>query len=598
LLCRNEPISQFKIDEEFRMKSRLICKTHSIGTLVSKRVVRIAFCVSISLSFVPASRGQSQVFPKWTVNFDDAAAFSSQPLAAADATGNLIIATSTLSESVAVKYDANGNVLWKNWLSGPVSAVPVSVGLDSASNVYVLSQLVLSSINTPNYVNQVTDAALAKYSATGTRDWVDYVSSDASFARGPIALAVSSNGDAYIAVATSGLQVLSNHDVIYKFDGTGKQIWSKTADASSKPDALNVAFGIHLDAQENVFVLVSNDPEGTAIVEFDKNGNLLRTFGSSDLGQPRGFQVDPEGNSYYIGGGAISSAGFEDDVVAKFLPDGSTAWIDDLGPAPTLLISENGGSANNLKSIAIDEDGEVFIVRDLPGAVVGNMGTDMAVTKFDIGGNQKWTSRFNTSGAADSAANRAIALVVNSIGDSYLTGVAEIGDDGDDETVTVKFGMEGQQFWVQTIPAFAGGPLAMVAGGLGTLFVESSLRTAPSVPTGLSTTAYVQDAAQFSASTITFASQTVKTMSAAQTVTLTNSAEVPLVISDINADGDFTLSSDGCPTTVAPGASCPLKVTFTPTETGVRSGVLSIRDNWAGSAVNPRFVRLNGTGVQ
>jgi hypothetical protein len=577
------------------MKSHVICKTTSIGASIRRQIVRIGFCVSIAFSLLPVARGQSQVFPKWTVNFDDAAAFSSQPLAAADTAGNLIIATSTLSESIAIKYDASGNVLWKNWLSGPVSAAPVSVGLDSAGNVYVLSLLVLSSINTSTFVSEVTDAALAKYSATGIREWVDYVSSDASFGRGPIALAVSPDGDAYIAVATAGLQVVSNHNVIYKFDGTGKQIWSKTADASAKPDALNVAFGIHLDAQENVFVLVSSDPEGTAIVEFDKNGNLLRTFGSSDLGKPRGFQVDPQGNSYYIGGGRISSAGFEDDVVAKFLADGSTAWIDDLGPAPTLLIAENGGSANNLKSIAVDEGGEVFIARDLPGAAVGSMGTDMAVTKFDIGGNQKWTSRFNTSGTADSAANRAIALVVNAIGDSYLTGAAETGDD--DETVTVKFGMEGQQFWVQTIPALDGGPLAMVTGGLGTLFVESS-RRAPGVPSGLSTTAYVQDAAQFSAATIAFASQAVKTTSAAQKVTLTNSAEVPLVISDINVGGDFTLSSDGCPTTVAPGASCALKVTFTPIEAGVRTGVLSIRDNWAGSAVNPRFVRLTGTGVQ
>jgi hypothetical protein len=48
-----------------------------------------------------------------------------------------------------------------------------------------------------------------------------------------------------------------------------------------------------------------------------------------------------------------------------------------------------------------------------------------------------------------------------------------------------------------------------------------------------------------------------------------------------------------CKPTVAAGASCVIKVTFTPTQVGVRTGTLTVTDDAVDS---PQTVGLSGTG--
>lgn len=105
--------------------------------------------------------------------------------------------------------------------------------------------------------------------------------------------------------------------------------------------------------------------------------------------------------------------------------------------------------------------------------------------------------------------------------------------------------------------------------------------------------------ASLSPPSLTFASRSVGTTSPAQAVTLTNNGTATLNISSIAANGDFAVASTSpsgglCGGNLAAGNSCTIQVTFTPTQTGARSGTLSISDNAAGS---PHTVSLSGTGT-
>jgi hypothetical protein len=81
--------------------------------------------------------------------------------------------------------------------------------------------------------------------------------------------------------------------------------------------------------------------------------------------------------------------------------------------------------------------------------------------------------------------------------------------------------------------------------------------------------------------------------SAPQTVTLSNNAGASLVISSIAASTSFA-QTNNCPFggSLPPGASCTIKVTFTPTTAQTAQGTLSILDNGPGS---PQSVALTGT---
>jgi parallel beta-helix repeat protein len=92
---------------------------------------------------------------------------------------------------------------------------------------------------------------------------------------------------------------------------------------------------------------------------------------------------------------------------------------------------------------------------------------------------------------------------------------------------------------------------------------------------------------------ITFGGQVIGTTSPAQSATLSNTGTAPLTISAITSTGNFA-ETNNCGTTLAPGASCTINVTFTPAAIGTRSGSVTVTDNASGS---PQTVSLTGTGT-
>jgi hypothetical protein len=90
-----------------------------------------------------------------------------------------------------------------------------------------------------------------------------------------------------------------------------------------------------------------------------------------------------------------------------------------------------------------------------------------------------------------------------------------------------------------------------------------------------------------------FASGTVGTTAAAQTVTVTNYLATSLAISGVLATGDFVVASNNCGPNIGAGLTCKIGVTFTPTIIGARSGTLAITYGAFGGS---SMVALAGTG--
>lgn len=97
----------------------------------------------------------------------------------------------------------------------------------------------------------------------------------------------------------------------------------------------------------------------------------------------------------------------------------------------------------------------------------------------------------------------------------------------------------------------------------------------------------------FSASSLTFGDELQGTISQPLLVTLTNSGYAALTIASIAATANFT-ETDGCGSTLLPGANCVITVTFAPYTGGSLHGFVTVLDNGAGS---PQMVSLSGTGT-
>ncbi len=96
-----------------------------------------------------------------------------------------------------------------------------------------------------------------------------------------------------------------------------------------------------------------------------------------------------------------------------------------------------------------------------------------------------------------------------------------------------------------------------------------------------------------------FGYQKKGTTSAPLTITLLNdpnlaNAQTVTFLGKIAVQGNFA-ETDDCPVTLAPGSSCTLSVTFTPTGTGFEHGSMTI--NYSPEPVgNPQIVQLRGSG--
>jgi hypothetical protein len=99
----------------------------------------------------------------------------------------------------------------------------------------------------------------------------------------------------------------------------------------------------------------------------------------------------------------------------------------------------------------------------------------------------------------------------------------------------------------------------------------------------------------FTPSSLKFANQVIGTTSAAKIVTLANKGTATLNLTSITSGGEFAVASSTCGSSLAIGKTCKVKVTFTPSAPGTRTGQLVFTDN---GVPQTQTVPLSGTGVE
>jgi hypothetical protein len=98
---------------------------------------------------------------------------------------------------------------------------------------------------------------------------------------------------------------------------------------------------------------------------------------------------------------------------------------------------------------------------------------------------------------------------------------------------------------------------------------------------------------ELSPNSLNFGSEVVVSISGVSTINLTNHLSTALTLFGITTLGDFA-QTNNCGNSVAAGHSCVIKVTFSPTAIGTRSGQLIVS---AGDSTSPQSVQLSGTGT-
>jgi len=523
----------------------------------------------------------------------------------ADSLSNVVLELSASQQQISIV--AGNGLAGFNGDGGPATAAmlngPTGVAVDALGNVLIAD-------NGNNRVRLVSTAThlISTFAGGGTNPGTDTLGdggpATAATLNGPTAVAVDGSQNVYISD--------SWNNVIRRVDPSG----TITRVAGSVPGVAFTPGEDNLGDGGSATSALLSDPTGLAV---DATGSTLYI---ADTGDNLVRRVDLTQNTISVCAGNVAYGGI-------FQGDG--------GPAVNA-----GLSAPN--AVAVDAAGSLYVADTNNHAIRRVDGSTGLITTIAGTGREGYTS----SGLANVALlEHPYGLAIDARGNLYIadydnwvvqkvqvnglsrvypaTTVGQISTDHpfflanignspltlDVFAISSNFldsrvGLPGECYGGTTIPAggtcsatiaFAPAADGSLVGSV--LFSDDSLNFA-AVSQFINLTGVGVSAAQIqpNISSVIFPDQIVGTSSAAYTLILLNSGNLAAAVSSISISGpnaaDFG-ESNRCPSSLVPGGTCTVSITFTPSFVGGESASLSITDSGVGS---PQVVTLAGTGAR
>ncbi|MBW4658040.1 MAG: SBBP repeat-containing protein [Drouetiella hepatica Uher 2000/2452] len=240
----------------------------------------------------------------------------------------------TPANAYVVKYDNAGSELWSKEWSGSGSSSATGVAIDLDGNVYIAgitNATLTTDINRPLTGG---DVFLAKYSASGTKLWDQTIATSAAeYARG---IAVDGSGNVYITGETEGTlpgqtSAGGTDGFVAKYSATGTQQWLKQFGTAGLDESQAIATsetGYVFLTGETTGGIFGNPSAGGSdawIAAFGTDGSLAVSTQVGTAAADETYGIAASGNTIYVLGqtlGAIADTanqGQYDDWVAKYV---------------------------------------------------------------------------------------------------------------------------------------------------------------------------------------------------------------------------------------------------------------------------------------
>ena len=280
----------------------------------------------------------------------------------------------------------------------------------------------------------------------------------------------------------------------------------------------------------------------------------------------------------------------------------------------TVTVTNTGTTSLTVSNISISGD---FLETDNCGNAIAANGTCQISVTFDPSASGTRTGTLTVAGnitggqetvslSGTGTTQTAIVLLPNSVnfGDQQVATVSAAQQVTISNTSTATIALTSESvtgpFAIQTntcassLATNAGCTLAVVfqptvAGPASGALTVVSTQGTESI--GLSGIGESPATDTVSPSSLAFAATTENTLSAPQTITLTNTGGVPLTGIQVLTTGDFQVI-DGCVASLNAQSACTITVRYSPHATGPETGSVSITDS-----VGSQLVSLSGVGM-
>lgn len=303
---------------------------------------------------------------------------------------------------------------------------------------------------------------------------------------------------------------------------------------------------------------------------------------AAQLALPSGVAVDASGNLYIADTNNNRIRKWANGTVSTVAGNGEELFAGDGGAASAASLDQPSG-------LAVDATGNLYIA-DRNNQRVRMVSLSGIITTVAGNGAGAFSGAFQGDGAAATGASLAKPAAVFTdaagnvlIADTNNQRIRQVSSDG---TISTVVGSGSQGFGGDGGPAgdaILNTPRGLLKDGAGNLVFadtgnERLRRLAPGE--------------------LVFGSQAVGTVSAPQTITLSNPGTAPVMVTSVVVSGPFvTVAGASCgavPITLSPGASCSQNLAFAPAAPGGASGAVLVN----GRGVASQTLLLNGGGAQ
>ena len=503
---------------------------------------------------------------------------------AVDSGGKIYVADYGADKVLVFSAGSNGNVAAIDSIGGSNTGLssPTGLGLDSSSKIYVADDG--ASGYGPGSVFAYSSGSSGNVAPLDTISTT--VTTGLSYAQG---IAVDSGGQIY--VADDGPGGLGPSSVFVYAAGSNAGT-APIATISGSNTGLVEPKGVALDSSGNIYVTDFDEAAVFVYPSLAISGTgqlnevpIAAIDGSgTNLLMPEGIAVDSGGEIYVVDYGARSV------VVYAAGSNGNVA--------PIATISGTNTSLRTPAGIALDSSGNIYVADGgRPLVYPPILGSVFVYPSLAISGTGLLNeSPIATISGSGTGLRTPEGIAVDSSGSIYAA---------DNTTASVfvyPAGSSGNVAPAATItgpltellsPAF----VAIQPPGASPTPTPTATATATATATPTSTPTPSTAKLTISPKSVSFGKSTVVgSVSKPKMVTIKNASSkksgIAVSITNQTTAAPFAVTS-GCRTTLAPGQSCKVSVTFSPTDTTARSGNLTINDNEAGA---PQEVPLSGTG--
>jgi len=486
----------------------------------------------------------------------------------------------------------------------PITFTPAAPGprsaqlkvTDSTGNVSVIG--ITGTGNAPAVAfGPATIATVAGTGAAGYSGATSLASS--ALLNAPRGGVVDSGGNIYFADGGNNAirRIDAASGAITTVAGTGQAGYSGDG-ASATAAQLNAPAKVVVDAAGDLYIADT----GNSVIRYVDavTGNISTIAGNgtaaysgdggaataASLNRPQGLAIDLGGHVY------IADTG--NNVIRYFGKGGAISTFGGTGTAG--YAGDNGNvfdaQFNAPEAVLLDGLGHVYIV-DTGNSIIRMVSTTNRVTT--IAGVQG--SNTNTGDGAP-AATATLAtpsdLAMDAAGDLFVaaSGLVRMIDGNGNISTIAGSSATGD---------YSG------EGGVATSAVLASPAT--SIFVDIAANVYISDTAAnrllevslAKPRAMVFGRQAPNTTGSSQRVSVQNVGNTTLQFSALTVSGPFALLSEdptacSATTALAPGTSCSLSVTFTPTATGPITGSITLTDNALNNTASAQTIHLSGTG--